>query len=160
MTRHLFDDENDEWHSSFSTWEDVRSLLRTDDWTTLRDDRQVLEVQHSASGLTVYEWTTARMRARHRRGLHRLGFRPRALPHVTFWDWDVAPSLSRTTYSRHDDRLRAYADWARPVHVAALSRRLVGADLIADQVQRVVDRVFRSELRDLAVAVRREPEPW
>jgi hypothetical protein len=124
------------------------------------DDRRRLEVRNGADGLTVDEWRNARMRARHRRGLHRLGFRPTGHGHVTFWDWDVAPALAKTAHSEHDELLERYARLARPEAVAALRRRLVGGELIVKQAQRVMHEVFRSELRDLAGAVYREAEYW
>lgn len=149
---------NDEWYGGFTSWEQVRSLMRSDDWSTLRDDRQRLEVQHSGEGLVVYDWRSVRLRARHRRGLHKLGFRATAHEHVTLWDWDVAPALTATVRSEHDELLERLAQWARPESVAAARRRFVGGDLIVDQARRVLEEVYRSEVRDLAVAVYREPE--
>lgn len=152
---------NDElWFSGFSEWDDVWSLLQGDDWMALRDDRQRLEVHAGADGLVVYEWRDERMLARHRRGLHKLGFRPDAYGHVTLWEWDVGPTLATTYHSEHDEMLERYARLARPETVAALRRRLVGGELIVEHAQRVVHEVFRCEVRDLAVAVYREPEYW
>src|SRR5688500_11362421 len=94
---------HESWFHGFTCWEDVRSLLLIDDWMALRDDRQGLEVHGSCDGLIVYEWPDDRLRARHRRGLHKLGFRPTGPDHVTFWEWDVVPSLATTARSRHDE---------------------------------------------------------
>lgn len=153
-------DENEEWYDGFASWEEVRTLLRSDEWTALRDERQRLEVRHGGDGLIVYEWCSERMRARHRRGLHKLGFRAAAYNPVTLWEWDVAPALAATEQSEHDEMLEHFSRWARPESVAAARRRLVGDDLTVEQVGRVIQEVFRSEARDLAVAVYREPNYW
>ena len=152
---------NDErWFNGFTCWDDVRSLLQSDDWMALRDDRQGLEVQGRVDGLIVYEWPGERMRARHRRGLHKLRFRATGHGHVTFWEWDVAPTLATTVHSAHDTMLEHYARYAPPERVAAMRRRFVGNELSAQHAQRVMQEVFRSELRDIAVAVYREPDDW
>jgi hypothetical protein len=158
----MFLDEHDDWIDGFASWEEVWPLLM-DDWMVLRDDRQRLEVRHG-DGLLVYESPERRLRARQRRGLHRLGFRPGQLGRLTEWVWDLEAILASTDLAAFATPMeRMFDDWppdARPAKVAQLRRRFGRQELLREQVQRVVHDVFRSDPTDVAIAIYREPDPW
>jgi hypothetical protein len=73
--------------TDFDDWTDVRLSLAP--WTAAHDAHRSLVLLRSEQGVHVYEPPGA-WRARHRRGLHRLGFRSRRPPRGGHaWEWTV-----------------------------------------------------------------------
>lgn len=160
---HMLLSERDEWIDGFEFWEEVWPLL-TEEWMGLRDDRQGLELCHGGDGLLVYESPGRRLRARQRRGLHRLGFRSSQLGPLTEWAWDLDAMLATADLSAFATPLECMFDaWPpdrRPAKVAQLRTRMAREELLRQQVQRVVQDVFRSDPADVEMVISREREPW
>lgn len=90
-------DWDDPWVDDLASWEDVGEVLRAD-WDRVVHPSLGLSLER-AEGLLAFD-ERGRWRARHRRGLHRLGFRPVALGGTDVWQWDVEPQLQATDLSR------------------------------------------------------------
>lgn len=153
-------DEHDEWFDGFGAWEEVWPLLQDDDWMVVQDVRQRLTLHSSADGLCVYERPALRLRARHRRGLHRLGFRPTTYGRLTEWLWEVDAVLAATDLDAYETDIDKAGPFLLPTTRATLRHRLIRNQLVTQQAQRVVQEVFRSLPADIAVSVYREPDPW
>lgn len=156
-------DERDEWVDGFEFWDEVWPLL-TDEWMGFRDARQGLELCHGGDGLLVYETPERRLRARQRRGLHRLGFRPGQLGPLTEWTWDLEAILATTDLSAFATPLeRMFDGWSperRLAKIARLRTRIAREELLRQQVQRVVQDVFRSDPADVEMVIYRDRESW
>lgn len=150
------------WIDGFDSWEEVWALLQ-DDWMRIEDDEQRLRLERDGGELVVVE-TDRQLRARQRRDMHRMGFRPTTAVSVTVWQWDVQDALQRvdlrdfaTPFEKVFD---AWDPAARPAKLQQLRTRLASAHLLREQTQRVVREVFRSRLQDLSVTLVEETEWW
>lgn len=154
-------DDND-WIDGFDIWEDVWAALH-EDWVRIDDDAQRLRLEREDDELFVVE-LDRQLRARQRRGLHRMGFRPTAALRVTVWQWDVQDALQRVDlrdFSAPFERVfDAWDPAARPAKIELTRTRLARAHLLTEQTQRVVREVFRSRPQDLSISVPREKEWW
>jgi hypothetical protein len=155
-------DENHDWMDGFESWEEVETCLH-DDWVRIVDVRQRLELERDLDDLVVVE-VDRRLRARQRRELHRLGFRPVPAGRCTEWRWDLVEAV-RT--ADPDDfphpLLSSYERMEparRPRSYDLLRAKVVADGLIDLQVRRVVQEVFRSAAADLAVVAYRESALW
>jgi hypothetical protein len=141
--------DDDRWAQDFESWEEMAELLRSD-WEVVEHPSLGLALER-ADGLLAVD-LRGRWHARHRRGLHRIGFRSVALgsPHV--WKWDVEPQLQATDLSRFASRYESIFG-ADPSGTRALRlRTLLARDhLVREQAQRVLREVFRCEPGDLEV---------
>ena len=155
-------DEHHDWMDGFDTWEEVWRCLQ-DDWVRVVDVRQRLELERDLDDLLVVE-VDRRLRARQRRELHRLGFRPVPAGRVPEWRWDLVEAVRSadpadfphpllTAYARLDP-----AD--RPGSYELLRAKVVEDGLLERQVRSVVQDVFRSAPGDVAVVSYREPDLW
>ncbi|MCU1592214.1 MAG: hypothetical protein JWP11_3470 [Frankiales bacterium] len=94
-------------------------------------------------------------RARHRRGLHRLGFRPVVSRGIAVWQWRPTDELIaeelRTKPALPDDV-------ATTAFLKTLNIILVSDELLQDQALRVLRDVFRCPPSDLRLQVPQEHE--
>lgn len=155
-------DEQHDWMDGFETWEDVWACLR-DDWERVADVRQRLELERGPDELMVVEVDRG-LRARQRRDLHRLGFRPYAAVRTTVWRWDVGEAVRTADPADFPHLLLSRYDGVDPAarpRLAELARtRLLTEELVSRQVRRVVHDVFRSTPADVAVVSLRESDVW
>ncbi len=152
---------DDGWAEDLESWEELADLLR-DDWDRVEHPPLGLSLER-ADGLLAFD-LRGRWHARHRRGLHRLGFRAVALGGVDAWKWDVEPQLRTTDLSRFassfesifgDERSAAGA-----ARVGGLRTSLARDHLVREQALRVLREVFRCEPADLGVLLVREDDDW
>ena len=140
-----------------ASWADLEDLLRSD-WD--RVEHQVVGLSlERADGLMAFD-LRGQWHARHRRGLHRLGFR--ALSGSSIWAWDVEPPLRTTDLSLFASPLesifRAFPTAA--ARVLQLRTTLARDHLVREQALRVLREAFRCEPDDLGVLLVREEEEW
>lgn len=121
---------DDGWAEDLASWEELTDLLR-DDWDRVDCPSLGLSLER-ADGLLAFD-VHRRWQARHRRGLHRLGFRALALGGVAVWKWDVEPQLRTSSARDH---------------------------LVHEQALRVLREVFRCQPGALAVLLVREEDEW
>lgn len=155
-------DEDHDWMDDFESWEEVWACLQ-DDWVRVVDVRQRLELERGADELVVVE-VDRRLRARQRRELHRLGFRPRSSGRTTHWRWDLCEAVRAADPAEFPHPLeelyrhRHPEDRPRSYHL--LRARLIENGLVARQVRHVVEEVFRSAPADVAVVAYRPSGLW
>lgn len=124
------------WIDDFTDWDDVAECLHGD-WELVRDQATGAEVLRGPDFLAVLEHDA--LRARHRRALHRSGFRSYQLRARRCWLW-VVPSESAVTPAQ-----------AGPAFAARLRReREVGA-LLSTRAIHVLREVFRTPIGDVVV---------
>lgn len=152
--------DDHDWFDDLTSWDEVWPLL-ADDWVYIHDEQQRLRLENEFDHLVVRE-VDRTLRARQRRALHRMGFRPITRAHVTVWRWDVEAAVRRvdledfrTSFERVFD---AWPAEARPAKVEQVRLRRARTHLVTAQAQRVVRDVFRSQPQDLRVAIYREPD--
>lgn len=154
-------DEQD-WMDGFDSWEEVWSVLH-DDWVRVVDDAQRLQLHWDGHELSIVEMDR-RLRARQRRSLHRMGFRPLTAAHVTLWHWDVRDALRRIDLRDFSTPFEKVFDACDPAtrqqRIEQLRTRHARAHLLTEQTLRVVREVFCSQPQDLSVNVLREREWW
>ena len=143
----------DGWMDGFLSWEEVEDCL-SERWSRVdllgwglclvRDGQHLLAVEQPG-----------RWRARHRRGLHRLGFRPLAARGRTVWWWDVQQQLRDLDLDSFADPAEAVVARATPGRrqrqVLLLRTLLATEQLMLDQAQRVLRDVFRAAPGEIAV---------
>jgi len=153
-------DENEDWIDGFDTWEEVWPCL-TDDWARVVDVRQRLEVEREVDDLVVVEVDRG-LRARQRRELHRLGFRPVSSVRVTLWRWEAAEAARNVDPAgfRHPLLPEGVDPADLPRSYELLRVRWITEELINQQAQRVVREVFQSSPSEVAVVVHRESDVW
>ena len=151
-------DWDDPWVDDLASWEDVAEVLRND-WDRVVHPTLGLSLER-ADGLLAFD-ERGRWRARHRRGLHRLGFRPVALGGTDVWQWDVEPQLRATDLSRFASPFESIIG-VDPSGARALRlRTLLARDqLVREQAVRVLREVFRCEPSEISVLLVREEEQW
>ena len=139
------------WAEDVESWEEVAGFLRGD-WERVEDPSLGLALER-VDGLLAVD-LRGRWHARHRRGLHRLGFRPVVLGSADVWRWDVGPQLRITDLSRFASPFAAVFG-ADPSGARALRlRTLLARDhLVREQALCVLREVFRCEPGDLEVLV-------
>ena len=149
---------DDPWVDDLASWEDVAEVLR-DDWDRVVHLPLGLSLER-ADGLLAFD-ERGRWRARHRRGLHRVGFRPVALGGTDVWQWDVRPQLRATDLSRSASPFESIFGGGRSGPTALRLRTLLAQDqLVREQAMRVLREVFRCEPGELSVLLVREQEQW
>lgn len=155
-------DEGHDWMDDFESWEEVWACLQ-DDWVRVVDVRQLLELERDLDSLLVVE-VDQRLRARQRRELHRLGFRPQSSGHTTHWRWDVSAAVRAADPAEFPHPLeKLYGRLPpeqRPRTYNLLRAKLMEDGLVARQVRNVVQEVFRSGPTDVAVVAYRPSELW
>lgn len=155
-------DEHQNWMDGFDTWEEVWPCL-TDDWLRVVDLRQRLELEREVDDLLVLE-VDRRLRARQRRALHRLGFRPVSSGCVTLWRWEFEKAARGVDPAGFRHPLRAIDEGLDPSgHPCSYERRtvrMITEEVIIQQAQQVVQDVFRSSPDEVAVVVHDEPVVW
>jgi hypothetical protein len=155
-------DTHVDWIDDFGSWEEVWDLLHGD-WISMEDLARRLRLERDGDDLLVLE-VDRRLRARQRRGLHGLGFRPTGHDRVTVWHWDSRLALRDVDVSAFASPVESMFDrWegaARAAKVESLRRYLATAQLLDDKAQRVVRDVFGSDPADVAVELVAEDEPW
>ena len=156
MTRARYDDG---WPEDVESWAELEDLLR-DDWDRVEHRAVGLSLERS-DGLMAFD-LRGRWHARHRRGLHRLGFR--ALSDSRIWMWDVEQPLCTTDLSRFASPLESLYGVApsatRASRVVRLRTTLARDHLVREQALRVLREVFRCEPGDLRVLLVHEVDPW
>jgi hypothetical protein len=122
-----------------------------------------LERDPDDDALLVVE-SVPRLRARQRRSLHRLGFRPVSTADVTTWRWDVDEAVRTASSADFPHPLLSLYEQldpaARPPSYARLRVKVVREELLRRMAQRVLQDVFRSVPGGLAVVGYREPDFW
>ena len=150
--------DDDRWAEDLESWEELAELLRSD-WDRVEHPSLGLSLER-AEGLLAFD-ERGRWRARHRRGLHRLGFRPVALGGTDVWQWDVEPQLQATDLSRFASPFESIFGGDPSGTRALRLRTLLARDhLVREQAQRVLREVFRCEPGELSVRLVREQEQW
>jgi hypothetical protein len=132
-----------------STWDQLAPMTP---WTVVYDDEQHALLIRGAGAIAVQERPGA-WRARHRRALHRLGFRRRARLDCAMWEWTPPQAAVREEVDRV---------FTVPATTASL-QQLFALDLLLDARCVVVLRdVFGLTPADLhlAVLVDDEDEDW
>ena len=133
-------DWDDPWVDDLASWEDVADVLR-DDWDRVVHPPLGLSLER-ADGLLAFD-ERGRWRARHRRGLHRLGFRPVALGGTAVWQWDVRPQLHATDLSQFASPFESIFGPGRSGPTALRLRTLLARDqLVRERAMRVLREVF------------------
>ena len=151
-------DWDDPWVDDLASWEDLGEVLRAD-WDRVVHPSLGLSLER-AEGLLAFD-ERGRWRARHRRGLHRLGFRPVALGGTGVWQWDVEPQLRATDLSRPASPFVSIFGVDRSGPTALRLRTLLARDqLVRDQAVLVLREVFRCEPSELTVLLVCEQEQW
>ncbi len=151
-------DGDDPLVDDLASWEGVCEVLRND-WDRVVHLPLGLSLER-ADGLLAFD-ERGRWRARHRRGLHRLGFRPMALGGTDAWQWDVRPQLQATDLSRFASPFESIFGHGRSGPTALRLRTLLARDqLVREQAMWVVREVFQCEPGELAVLLVREEEQW
>lgn len=134
------------WIDGMDSWGEVTDSL-SEGWDLLGDDRYDRWVSKHETRLCVVE-RLGSLGARHRRGLHRAGFRPRPSRAGQLWLWTPPPELLPAL----PDRAEGFGAFlAASVHVVRTRERL-----LADQALHVVRDVFGADVEDVAVL---PPEP-
>lgn len=150
--------EDDRWAGDLESWEELAGLLRSD-WDRVEHPSLGLSLER-ADGLLAFD-LRGRWHARHRRGLHRLGFRPVALGSADVWQWDVEPRLHATDLGRfaspYESIFGADPSGTRAVRLRTLLAR---NHVVSEQALRVLREVFRCEPGDLAVLLVQEDGDW
>ena len=156
MTEASYDDG---WAEDLESWEEVAHLLRSE-WDRVEHPPVALSLER-ADGLIAFD-LRGRWRARHRRGLHRLGFRSLRLGALDVWTWDVEPQLRTTDLSRFASPFESiFRDEATAaVRVVRLRTSLARDHLVQVQALRVLREVFRCEPSDLTVLLTRQDDEW
>ncbi len=105
-----------------------------------------------------------RWHARHRRALHRLGFRPLRSARATVWQWHAQQQLEAVDLTAFATPLESMFRAAAPDRAAAYVQRpracRATEHLILEQTQRVLRDAFRCEPGDVAVLLAREEDEW
>lgn len=137
------------WHHGPGSWEEVEQCLR-EPWELVVDRAQDHLVLRVGDTLRVLE-CRGTWRARHRRGMHRAGFRSVDLPEARVWLWarTVGQPLSAPATGR--------ASGARPASADRWRERLVIESGLRGQAVHVLRDVLGARCADLAVL---QPEPW
>jgi hypothetical protein len=150
-----FDDETFDDELTYTEWQPLlwdcvaRAELSDRDgrMRLLRDER----------GICVVE-PPGRWRARERRGLHRLGFRPRALSRLTLWRWALSREELRAAAESHP---LLTGEGPRTPVLERLALAFSREPLMREQLQRVLSDVFRFEPGDLWLHLpEEEDEDW
>jgi hypothetical protein len=136
------------------TWDDLGHALTTYPYVYVASGPVLL--MYDEVTIAVLERPTA-WRARHRRGLHRLGFRPRTTAVGAMWEWSPPDDDVREEVGRADNLAglpdHAFIQFAREV----LARdRLLSARCVV-----VLREVFALVPRNLRlIAVRDDADDW
>ena len=150
--------DDDRWAEDLESWEELADLLRSD-WDRVEHPSLGLSLERT-DGLLAVD-LRGRWHARHRRGLHRLGFRLVALGSQHVWRWHVEPHLQTTDLSRFASQFESIFG-ADPSGARALRlRTLLARDhLVREQALRVLREVFRCLPGDLVVLLVQEDDDW
>jgi hypothetical protein len=137
---------------------DLDELIDFDDWTDVRLSLAPWAVAHDgcrvallrdADTLAVLERDGA-WRARHRRELHRLGFRSRPHPHGRIWEWTVPEQALQLERSHQ----RGFGDSSLSLHPAVRRLRTALAQdrLLGERAVVVLRDVFRLTPADVRLS--------
>ena len=151
---------DDAWAVELESWEELIGLLRGD-WDRVEHPPLGLSLER-ADGLLAFD-LHGRWHARHRRGLHRLGFR--ALSDSRIWRWDVEPPLRSTDLSLFASRFESIFEATPPsaageARVLRMRMSLARDHLVREQALRVLRDVFACEAGDVGVLLVREDDEW
>lgn len=149
---------DDGWVEELESWEEVADLLRGE-WDRVEHPAWGLSLART-EGLLAFD-LRGQWRARHRRGLHRLGFRKLAVPRIEAWLWDVRPQLRTTDLSAFATAFEAVHGTERYAGGLRWLRTTLARDhLVREQALRVLRDVFRCEPGDLEVLHVEEEDGW
>lgn len=152
----------DDWADGFTSWAEVTELLR-EEWTRVEQVGWDLCLERVDAGLFLPE-PAGRWHARHRRALHRLGFRPLRSGRAAVWHWAVKQQLESIDLAAFATPMESAFAAARPeraaVYVQQLRTVLATEHLIREQTQRVLRDAFRCEPGEVAVLLAREEDEW
>ena len=155
-------DEHHDWTDGFTNWDQVWAHLQGD-WAGIVDIRKRLELVRDPDALLVVE-SVRQLRARQRRALHRLGFRPLADSGVTTWRWDVDEQVRTANPADFPHPLLALYEQLdpddRPPTYAVLRVRVVTEGLISEVARQVLQDVFGSAPADIVVVTYLELDRW
>lgn len=150
--------DRDGWNQDLESWEEVADLLRAE-WDRVSCPSLGLSLER-ADGLAAFD-LRGLWRARHRRGLHRLGFRKLAHPRVEVWLWDVEPQLRATDLSAFATTFKAVHGTERYAAGLRWLRTSLARDhLVREQALRVLREVFRCEPDQLGILLVEEDDGW
>jgi hypothetical protein len=135
--------------TDFDDWTDVRLSLAP--WTLAHDAHRSLVLMRSEQGVHMYEPPNA-WRARHRRELHRLGFRSQPAPRGgRMWQWTVPAHVVKAEVNADFD---VSSNSITVVPVIARLRRIIVTDrLVLDRALVVLRDVFRLQPADVSIVV-------
>ncbi len=150
---------DDDWVEDLESWEELAELLRGD-WDRMTHPALGLSLER-ADGLLAFD-LRGRWRARHRRGLHRLGFRAVPLGGMDVWKWDAESAVrdADLTQSGSPFVLDREPTAVGAAIVQRLRRALARDRLVREQALRVTREVFRCEPGELGVLLVREDDEW
>ena len=148
---------DDNWAEDVASWADLEDLLRSD-WDRVEHRAVGLSLER-ADGLMAFD-LRGQWHARHRRGLHRLGFR--ALSGSSIWVWDVEPPLRTTDLSLFASPLESIygAFPTAAARVLQLRTTLARDHLVREQALRVLREAFRCQPDELGVLLVRQDDEW
>jgi hypothetical protein len=139
---------------TFTDWQ--RLLMTCMPWAQVRERTGELHLVRDELRICVAE-PPERWRARHRRGLHRLGFRRISRAGISVWGWTLPLSELTAAAAAHPimhttgPRTRAHERLAR-----AFSRE----QLMREQLRRVLADVFGYEPARLCVELPEDADDW
>jgi hypothetical protein len=141
--------DDDGWAEDLESWEELADLLRSD-WDRIDSPPLGLSIER-ADGLIAFD-LRERWHARHRRGLHRLGFRPLARSGVQRVDVGRGAAAAHTDLSRFASPFESIFEREPSAATVLRMRTSLARDhLVREQALRVLRDVFRCEPADLAV---------
>ena len=150
---------DDAWAGDLESWEELAELLRGD-WDRVHHPPLGLSLEHADE--LVASDLHQRWHARHRRGLHRLGFRTGSNRGI--WTWDVEPALRTTDLSLFaspfESLFEVEPSAAGAPRVLRMRTSLARDHLVREQALRVLREVFRCEPGDLEVLLVRDDDEW
>ena len=139
------------------TFEDWPSLLWScEPWAEVRERTGQLRLLRDELNICVLE-LPGRWRARHRRGLHRLGFRRFSSPGLDVWRWTL--SLGELSAAARSHPLVNAAGPRTRVH-ERLAWTSTRERLVQDQLRRALSEVFGYEPTQLCLDVPADDYCW
>jgi hypothetical protein len=139
--------------TDFRDWTEIQVSLTP--WTAASDDARSFLLMRGTYSLAVWERPRA-WRARHRRELHRRGFRPRNSRNGVMWEWTVPEEHLRAEMSQQP----WFSDAASPALpvMQRLGRSIAHSRLLGERAVVVMRDVFRLAPADVLVLVPVEDE--
>lgn len=143
---------------------DIEELAGPRDWADIQQPRAPWEVAYTddrsvllfrGSDLLAVAERPRVWRARHRRELHRLGFRPRARPHCVMWEWTVPDDALKCEASQLRNN-----DVAEPRVMHRLRTGFTRHRLLGERSVVVLRDVFRLTPTELRLCRPADEDDW